>query len=71
MPKGNMTVNTTIRHIYDLFTDVPTDIAEYGTVIKWAVSKDITKGTSATTFDPYSACTRVQMVTFLYRDMGK
>ncbi len=70
MPKGSVTVSATIAHMYDLFTDVPKDIAEYGTAIKWAVEQGITLGTSASTFSPYNACTRAQMVVFLYRAAG-
>ena len=73
MPKGSVTVSASISHIYDLFTDVPKDIAEYGTAIKWAVEQGITLGTDPvgyTTFGPHSACTRAQMVVFLYRAAG-
>jgi hypothetical protein len=35
--------------------------------VLWAVSKNITKGTSETTFSPNDSCTRAQVVTFLYR----
>ena len=35
--------------------------------VKWAVNKNITKGTSATTFSPYKTCTRAEIVTFLWR----
>ena len=41
----------------------------YTDAVLWAVSKNITNGTSATTFSPGSPCTRGQIVTFLYRDM--
>lgn len=73
MPKGSVSVNATISHIYNLFKDVPTDIAEYGTAIKWAVEKGITLGTDTvaySTFSPYNPCTRAQMVVFLYRAAG-
>ena len=73
MPKGSVTVNATISHIYNLFKDVPTEIAEYGTAIKWAVEKGITLGTDTvaySTFSPYNPCTRAQMVVFLYRAAG-
>lgn len=39
--------------------------------ISWAVEAGITSGTSATTFSPDATCTRGQIVTFLYRAMGK
>ena len=49
------------------FTDVPVD-AYYADAVAWAVEKGITNGTTATTFDPNGACTRAQIVTFLYRN---
>ena len=39
--------------------------------VKWAVENGVTKGTTATTFSPNETCTRSQIVTFLYRAMGK
>jgi hypothetical protein len=50
------------------FSDVPAG-QYYSDAVLWAVSKDITKGITATTFVPGSFCTRGQIVTFLYRDM--
>ena len=52
------------------FADVKTS-AYFGSAVLWAVEKDITNGTSATTFDPEDTCTRAQVVTFLYRDVLK
>ncbi|MBQ2154768.1 MAG: S-layer homology domain-containing protein [Oscillospiraceae bacterium] len=51
------------------FTDVPSD-AFYADAVEWAVTRGITKGTSATTFSPNLVCTRAQMVTFLWRMSG-
>ena len=52
------------------FTDVKsTDY--YADAVQWAVEKNITSGTSATTFSPEATCTRGQIVTFLYRAYGK
>ena len=48
------------------FADVPAS-AYYADAVKWAVEQGITSGTSATTFSPDAACTRGQIVTFLYR----
>ncbi len=48
------------------FTDVGNK-AFYRKAILWAVEKNITKGTTATTFGPSDSCTRGQIVTFLYR----
>lgn len=51
------------------FTDVkPTDYC-YDAVL-WAVQTGVAKGTSASTFSPDAACTRGQIVTFLYRAAG-
>ena len=41
-------------------------IDNYNAVL-WAVGKNITKGTSSTTFGPNDGCTRGQVVTFLHR----
>lgn len=43
----------------------------YYDAVAWAVENGITKGTSSTTFSPKSACTRGQVVTFLWRAAGK
>ncbi|MBQ8718249.1 MAG: S-layer homology domain-containing protein, partial [Clostridia bacterium] len=50
------------------FADVASGHYYYSAVL-WAVSKNITQGTSASTFSPDNPCTRAQIVTFLYRDM--
>ena len=50
------------------FADVASGQYYYSAVL-WAVSKNITQGTSASTFSPDNPCTRAQIVTFLYRDM--
>lgn len=68
-----LTENTTIYAKWSktniVFTDVP-DKAYYKGAVDWAVSKNITKGTSDTTFDPNVTCTRAQMITFLWRASG-
>ena len=51
------------------FTDVAAD-AYYATAVAWAAAEGVTSGTSATTFSPDAACTRAQIVTFLYRYLG-
>ena len=48
------------------FTDVRAN-SDYYKAILWAVENGITTGTSTTTFDPNAACTRAQIVTFLWR----
>lgn len=51
------------------FTDVPGN-AWYYDAVKWAVGKNITNGTSATTFSPTKICSHVEVITFLYRAAG-
>lgn len=48
------------------FTDVAAT-AYYANAVLWAVEKNVTAGTSSTTFSPNADCTRAQIVTFLYR----
>ena len=48
------------------FADVKSD-AYYADAVLWAVKKNITKGTTSTTFSPNADCTRAQIVTFLWR----
>ena len=48
------------------FTDVPSG-QYYFAAVQWAVSINITTGTTATTFGPNDTCIRAQIVTFLYR----
>ena len=48
------------------FSDVRSSEYYYKAVL-WAVEEGITAGTSATKFSPNAACTRGQIVTFLYR----
>lgn len=52
------------------FTDVGSG-QYYTDAVLWAVSGKITEGTTATTFSPTQNCTRAQIVTFLYRQLGK
>ena len=52
------------------FQDVPAG-RFYTTPVLWALENGVTSGTSATTFTPDKACTRGEVVTFLWRAMGK
>lgn len=52
------------------FADVTADAYYYYAVL-WAVEKGVTSGTSKTTFAPNNPCTRDQVVTFLWRTMGR
>ena len=51
------------------FTDVKEGAYYYDAVL-WAVNQKITNGKTATTFCPDDTCTRGQIVTFLYRNLG-
>lgn len=57
---GSPAANKTLLN----FTDVP---VQYEDAVAWAVSKNVTTGTTTTTFSPDYVCTRGQIVTFLYR----
>ena len=48
------------------FGDVAAD-AYYAEAVKWATDNGITNGTTSSTFNPGSGCTRAQIVTFLWR----
>ena len=69
-PDGKVEVNGTfVKKSAQTFVDVPEN-AYYAPAVNWAVEKGVTEGTSATTFSPDAACTRAQIVTFLYRAAG-
>lgn len=67
-----------VKDVYYTFdetstTPVFTDVAEgawYAEAVKWAVEKEITTGTTDTTFSPNSTCTTAQILTFLWRAKG-
>ena len=52
------------------FVDVAENAYYYKAVL-WAVENGITSGKTATEFRPAEACTRGQIVTFLYRSYAK
>ncbi len=52
-----------------IFDDVPVT-AYYYEAVKWAADKSITGGIGNNLFDPDAACTRAQIVTFLWRAAG-
>ena len=73
MPRSAVTVEAVfaVEASADLsFIDVPAS-AYYYDAVYWAVDEGITNGTTATTFSPNKACTRAQMVTFLWRAAGE
>ena len=51
------------------FADVPAD-AWYADAVAWAVGQGVTDGIAADRFAPDGACTRAQIVTFLWRAAG-
>lgn len=52
------------------FTDVPED-AWYAGPVNWAIAKGITVGTSDTTFEPETVCTKAEILTMLWRALGE
>ena len=71
MPSGKVEVAAEFVKEVEVspFADVATDVYYYDAV-KWAVNKGITNGVSETLFGPDQACTRAQIVTFLWRAAG-
>ena len=53
-----------------VFSDITKGDWYYDAVI-WAVDNNVTVGTSATTFSPAKACTRAEMVEFLWNAAGQ
>lgn len=53
-----------------IFEDVTDRDAYFYEPVYWAVQKEITNGTATTVFTPSAACTRAQIVTFLWRAAG-
>ena len=53
------------------FTDVAAPSVYYYSAVLWAAEQGITLGTTAVTFSPNAACSRGQIVAFLYRWLGK
>ena len=72
MPSGKVEVKATFQEdnsVLNVFYDVPND-AYYYEAVKWAVGKNITNGVSENLFGSDQACTRAQIVTFLWRAAG-
>ena len=73
MPGGAVTVSATFMEdnsILNFFYDVPND-AYYFDAVKWAAENGITSGVGDGLFAPDLACTRAQIVTFLWRAAGE
>ena len=72
MPAGKVTVKAVFMDdntMLNFFTDVHAEDYYYDAVF-WAAQKGITGGMSDTLFAPNAACTRAQVVTFLWRAAG-
>lgn len=65
-----ITVSQNSSQTSSAFTDVPAN-ADYAQAVAWAVENGITSGTGNGQFSPDTTCTRGQIMTFLYRAMGK
>ena len=72
MPASKVTVKATFMDdntMLNYFVDVKVGDYFYDAVL-WAAEKGVTSGTDATHFSPNAACTRAQIVTFLWRAAG-
>ena len=71
MPAGGAEVSADfVRETKEApFTDVPSGAYYYDAVL-WAVENGVTDGVTAALFAPDAACTRAQIVTFLWRAAG-
>ena len=62
--EGSQTASSSVA-----FTDVANG-AYYYPAVQWAVSKKVTQGMTATTFEPDTICSRAHIVSFLYRALA-
>ena len=72
MPTGKVEVKATFMEdnsMLNFFYDVPNG-AYFYEAVKWAVENGITTGVGNDLFAPEQSCTRVQIVTFLWRAAG-
>ena len=68
MPADKVTVEPTFTWV-NPFADV-TNSAYYVDAVEWMLKREVTQGTTDTTFSPNLNCTRAQIVTFLWRAAG-
>ena len=68
MPADKVTVEPTFSWV-NPFADVA-DSAYYVDAVEWMLKREVTQGTTETTFGPNLNCTRAQIVTFLWRAAG-
>ena len=73
MPASKVSIEATFAEIAETPDNPFVDVREkdyFHDAVQWAVDNGVTEGTTATTFSPNAACTRAQMVTFLWRAAG-
>ena len=63
------TPSTGTTPAFALFKDIR-DSDYFAEAVQWAMEKNITSGTSATTFSPGATCNKAQILTFLWRADG-
>ena len=68
MPADKVTVEPTFTWV-NPFADVANS-AYYVDAVEWMLKREVTQGTTETTFSPNLNCTRAQIVTFLWRAAG-
>ena len=68
MPADKVTVEPSFSWV-NPFADVA-DSAYYVDAVEWMLKREVTQGTTETTFSPDLNCTRAQIVTFLWRVAG-
>ena len=68
MPADKVTVESTFSWV-NPFADVANS-AYYVDAVEWMLKREVTQGTTETTFSPNLNCTRAQIVTFLWRAAG-
>ena len=68
MPADKVTVEPTFTWV-NPFADVANS-AYYVDAVEWMLKREVTNGTTETTFSPNLNCTRAQIVTFLWRAAG-
>ena len=71
MPSSAVTVAASfVKEAEERFFDDVAKDAYYYDAVKWAVANGVTNGVSENLFGPDQACTRAQIVTFLWRAAG-
>ena len=68
MPADKVTVEPTFSWV-NPFADVANS-AYYVDAVEWMLKREVTQGTTETTFSPNLNCTRAQIITYLWRAAG-